>query len=167
MKFLLSFILIVSFLAGAAQSAPVEPAYKRMPFIPAIDLLLGDSATRYKKADLPKKKPVFVMLFSPECSHCQHTAEELVDHKEELKNVHIIMATMHPLVQMNDFVQKYGLDQLPNLTVGQDTYYVLQGFYNIKNLPYMAFYDKKGALISVFEGGLPIPKVIEIFKENK
>lgn len=167
MKWLFTFLLSVATMGLWGQSAPVEPAYQRMPYLPAFDLLLGDSATHFKKADVPKKKPVFVMLFSPDCSHCQKTAEEMVAHKEELKDIHIIMATMHSLAQMNEFVQKYGLHQLSNLTVGKDTYYVLPGFYNIKHLPYMAFYNKKGGLISAFEGGLPIPKVLEIFKEHK
>ncbi|HEY1115886.1 MAG TPA: thioredoxin fold domain-containing protein [Chitinophagaceae bacterium] len=165
----LLFTLILSFATGAvfSQASRPEPAYKRFPTLPPVDLLLGDSATWYKKAAIPKKKPVFLMLFSPDCSHCQQTAEELIAHKEELKDLHIIMATMHPLTQMNDFVRKYGLGQLPNLTVGKDVYYTLSGFYEIKHLPYMAFYNKKGDLISVFEGGLPIPKVLGIFKDHK
>lgn len=167
MKFL--FVLLLSFagLAAAAQTQVPEPAYKRYPTLPPLQLLLGDSATKFTKDNLPKKKPVFVMLFSPDCSHCQHSAEEMITHKEELKNIHIVMATMHSITQMNEFVQKYGLAQLPNLTVGKDIYYILSGFYNIKHLPYMAFYNKNGQLISTIEGGLPIPKVLEVFKDNK
>jgi thioredoxin-related protein len=167
MKFLFLLFLSLSSLFGLAQSAPVEPAYKRMPTVPALQLLLGDSATKYTKAEIPKNRPVFIMLFSPDCSHCQKTAEEMIAHKEALKDIHIVMATMHTITQMNEFVQKYGLAQLPNLTVGKDIYYILSGFYDIKHLPYMAFYNKKGNLISTIEGGLPIPKVLEIFKDNK
>lgn len=167
MKFLCTLLLTIVTFAALGQSADPEPAYKRFPTLPPLQLLLGDSATKYTKESIPKKKPVFIMLFSPDCSHCQHTAEEMITYKEELKDIHIIMSTMHTMTQMNDFVQKYGLSQLPNLTVGKDLYYILPGFYNIKHLPYMAFYNKKGGLISAFEGGLPIPKVLEIFKENK
>jgi thioredoxin-related protein len=167
MKFLFILFLSVAGFMAAAQTVPAEPAYKRMPTVPALQLLLGDSATKYTKANLPKGKPVFIMLFSPDCSHCQKTAEELITHKESLKNIHVVMATMHTITQMNEFVQKYGLAQLPNLTVGKDYLYILSGFYDIKHLPYMAFYNKKGNLISTIEGGLPIPKVLELFKDNK
>ena len=167
MKFLFILFLAALSLGAAAQTVPAEPAYKRMPTVPALQLLLGDSATRYTKTNLPKGKPVFIMLFSPDCSHCQKTAEELITYKEALKDIHLVMATMHTLTQMNEFVQKYGLTQLPNLTVGKDYLYILSGFYDIKHLPYMAFYNKKGNLISTIEGGLPIPKVLEVFKENK
>ncbi len=106
------------------------------------------------------------MLFSPECSHCQHTAEELQQHKEELKDVEIVMATMHSVTQMNQFIQAYKLNELSNVVVGKDIYYILAPFYNIRNLPFMAFYDKKGKLISVFEGSLPLQKVVAIFKQH-
>ena len=105
------------------------------------------------------------MLFSPECSHCQHTAEELVQHKNELKDVQVVMATLHPLWQMNAFVEKYKLRGLPGVVVGKDVAYLLPSFYGIKNLPYMAFYDKKGALISTFEGGMPVKKAIALLKQ--
>jgi thioredoxin-related protein len=167
MKFL--FVLLLSFtgLAAAAQTKVPEPAYKRFPTLPPLLILLSDSTTKYTKESLPKKKPVFIMLFSPDCSHCQKTAEEMIVHKEALKNIHIVMVTMHSITQMNEFVQKYHLSQLPNLVVGRDVFYILSGFYEIKQLPYMAFYNKNGQLISTVEGGLPIPKVLEIFKQNK
>lgn len=167
MKLLIALILSMACLTGFCQTNEPEPAFKRFPTLPPLQLLLGDSATKYTKDNIPKKKPVFIMLFSPDCTHCQHTAEEMVAHKEELKDVYIIMATMHSLVQMNEFVQQYHLGELPNLTVGKDVYFILPGFYNVRYLPYMAFYNKKGELISAREGGLPIPKVIELFNENK
>ena len=167
MKLLFTLLISFSSLMGFAQAEPLEPPYKRFPTVPPLQILLGDSVTKYTKENLPKKKPVFIMLFSPDCTHCQHTAEEMIKHKEELKDIHIVMATMHSITQMNEFVQKYGLNQIPNLVVGKDVYYILSGFYNIKNLPYMAFYNKKGNLISGMEGGLPIPKVLQIFNQHK
>lgn len=167
MKLLFSLILTIVTFSAFSQAAEPAPAYKRYPTLPPLQLLLGDSTTKYTKDSIPKKKAVFIMLFSPDCNHCQRTAEEMVAHKEELQDVHIIMATMHPLWQMNNFVAQYSLGQLPNLTVGKDLYFILPGFYNIKYLPFMAFYNNKGALISGIEGGLPIPKVLAIFNQNK
>ncbi|MBD0285310.1 MAG: redoxin domain-containing protein, partial [Flavisolibacter sp.] len=132
--------------------------------LPPMQLLLSDSATLFTKANLSKNKPVLLMLFSPECSHCQHTAEELQQYKEELKDIEIVMATMHSISQMNQFIQSYRLNELSNVVVGKDIYYILPPFYNIRNLPFMAFYDRKGKLISVFEGSLPMQKVVAVFK---
>ena len=150
-----------------AQSENTELPYQRFPSLPPIQLLLGDSLTKFTKQDLPKKKGVLVMLFSPDCSHCQHTAEELPKFTRALKDVQVVMATMHGITQMNEFVRKYRLDDLPNVTVGKDLYFLLPPFYGVKNFPFLAFYDRKGSLISVFEGSMPLEKVATIFAQAR
>ena len=167
MKQLLLILFTFLSMAGYAQTDTITPPYKRFPTLPPINLLLGDSTSKYSKADLPKKTPVLLMLFSPECSHCQHTAEELVKNKEELKNIHIIMATLHPLYQMNEFVEKYHLKDAKNVVVGRDFQFFMPSFYSVKSLPYMAFYDKNGNLIRGMEGSLPVPMIIKVFQNSK
>lgn len=163
-----NWFLISMMLIGFVVNAQVDSSapYKRFPTLPPLEILLGDSTTKYTKNQVPKDKPVLLMLFSPDCHHCQQTAEEMNAHKTELQNIQIVLATLHPLWQMNDFVKKYALDQHQNVVIGKDIYYILPSWYNIKHLPYMAMYNKKGSLISVFEGGLSIPKVLQIFKDN-
>lgn len=165
MKKLLTLILCIWSVMALAQDAPVKPPYQRFPTVPPLQLLLADSTTKYTKDKLPKKKAVLIMVFSPDCSHCQHTAEELVQQKEKWKDIHIVMATLHPLWQMNEFTEKYGLNNLPNLVVGKDYSYVLPAFYGLHNLPYLAFYNKKGALITGFEGSMSLEKILATFKE--
>ena len=163
---LIFFVLLVLPFSLAAQSDSIAPAYKRFPTLPPFQLLLSDSTTVYTKAQLPARKPVFFMVFSPECSHCQHAAEELHQFKKELKDVQVIMVTMHPLDKMKQFIEKYKLAELPNVVVGQDIYYFTPGFFAFRNLPFMALYSKKGNLISTSEGGLPLMKVVEELKRN-
>lgn len=166
MRFLITLILCIGTIAGFAQVDSTTPAFKKYPTLPPLQLLLGDSTTKYTKESLPKKKPVLIMLFSPECSHCQHTAEELVKYKDELKGIQIVMATMHSISQMNAFMEQYHLNQLENVVAGRDIYYILQGFYDMHSLPYLGFYDKKGQLIKGFEGSMPVKKIIETFKNS-
>lgn len=167
MKFFIAVLLSAVCLTAVAQADISVPPYKRFPTLPPIQLLLGDSATKYTKENIPSKKPVLVMLFSPDCSHCQKTAEEMQQRKEDLKGIHIIMATLHTVSQMNEFVKTYRLDELKNVVTGKDMYYLLPPFYDIKNLPYLAFYDKKGKLILGFEGSMPLQKILDTFKEGK
>lgn len=167
MKFLFAFFLCLGSIVAFSQVDSTTPAYKKYPTLPPLQLLLGDSTTKYTKDNLPKKKPVLIMVFSPECSHCQHTAEELVQLKDEWKDIQLVMVTMHPLYQMNAFMEKYKLNNFSNVVAGKDIYYLLQGFYNIHSLPYLGFYDKRGHLITGFEGSMPVKKIIETFKANK
>lgn len=145
------------------DSAKLAP-YERFPTLPPIQILLSDSSTVYTKSQIPPNKPVLFMIFSPDCSHCQHETEELLAHMDELRDVQIVMITFHPLWMMKDFISSYGLSKYSNIVVGKDIYYITPGFFNIRNIPYMAMYNKKGNLIEGFEGSLPIPKVVSLLE---
>lgn len=164
MKPLIFLSLLLAPLFALCQEAITKAPYLRFPTVPPLQLLLGDSTTKYTKEKLPKKKPVLIMIFSPECSHCQHTAEELVQNKDKWKDIQIVMSTMHPLWQMNQFVDTYKLSGYPNLVVGRDVSYILPSFYGVHSLPYLAFYNKKGNLITGFEGSMPLDKIVATFQ---
>jgi thioredoxin-related protein len=140
------------------------PPYLKFPDLPPIQLLLGDSVTRYSKADLPKKTPVVFILFNPDCSHCQEMTSEMVGHKDQLSGIHIVMITLNSVSEMNAFVEKYALKEMPNLITGKDIYYLMPSFYNIKSLPFMAAYDKKGRLIKGLTGFPSLQNIMAYFK---
>ena len=141
---LIVFMLLAFPLSLAAQTDSIVPAYKRFPTLPPFQILLSDSSTVYTKAQLPSRKPVFMMVFSPECSHCQHAAEELHQFKKELKDVQVVMVTMHPLDKMKQFIEKYKLAELANVVVGQDIYYFMPGFFCFqKPALYGALFQKR------------------------
>jgi thiol-disulfide isomerase/thioredoxin len=164
-KWPLTLFLFFIAVSAFAQVDSTTPPYKKFPTLPPLQILLGDSTTKYTKENLPAKKPVLIMLFSPDCSHCQHETEELIAHKEELKGLQVVMITFHPLWQMNEFVKKYKLNELPNFVVGKDLYLLMPSFYALRNLPFHAMYDKKGNLMEVFEGSMDVDKVIEAFNK--
>lgn len=167
MKFLITtaFILLTSL--ALCQQAPTELPYKRFPGLPPIQLLLSDSSTKFTKDNLKKDKPVLLMIFSPECNHCQHTAEEMVLQKDKLKDIQIVMASMFTLKQINDFYDKYNLKQIPNLVMGKDIYFLLPPFYGVHSLPYLAFYNKEGEIILGFEGSMSLEKILATFQNAR
>lgn len=155
---LLFFILAIS-VAGHSQYDSAAP-YKKFPTFPPVKLLLVDSTSSVIKNDLPKKRPVMLMVFSPTCEHCQHETEAIVKNIDKFEKTTIVMATMMPYDSMMAFRGRYGLAQYKNIIMGQDVQFFLAPFYSIENLPFLAFYDKKGKLISVFAGSMPIEKVL-------
>jgi thioredoxin-related protein len=166
MRFGFMIVFICSVLLLQAQVDTITPPYKRFPTVPPLQLLLGDSTTKFTKDNIPRKKPVLIMLFSPDCNHCQRTAEELWQHQKEMKDIVIVMSTLHSISQMNAFVREYRLDEIKNIVTGKDVHYILPSFYGIKNLPYLAMYDRKGKLIMGFEGSMPVIKILQTFKEK-
>jgi thioredoxin-related protein len=147
--------------AVSAQEKKDSLPYQRFPELPPLQLLLGDSLTVFTKDSLPKNKPVLLLFFSPGCSHCQHTTEELVKRKDSLPDMQLVMATFASISEINEFRRKYGTDALPHTTIGKDIYFLLPPFYGIANLPFLAFYDRHGKLAGTFEGSLPVPQILE------
>jgi thioredoxin-related protein len=107
-----------------------------------------------------------LVVFSPQCEHCQHETEEMIKHFDWFENTTIVMATMMPFDSMMAFREKYKLADYKNIIVGQDTQYFLPPFFQMGSLPFLAFYDKKGKLISIFEGTMPIEKVAAELKKS-
>lgn len=167
MNRILSLLLSCCLLAGVAraQSAPDSLPYQRFPGLPPLQLLLGDSTTLLTKDKLPKKKPTLVLYFSTGCSHCQHTTEQLVKYKDSLPDMNLVMATFASISEMNDFRARYHTDSLPHTYIGKDINFLLPPFYGIQNLPFMAFYDRKGQLVTVFEGSMGIPQVLDRIRQ--
>jgi len=75
------------------------------------------------------------------------------------------MATNMPFDTMMAFRARYQLDKYRNIIVGQDIHYFLPTFFMIKSLPFLAFYSRKKELISVFEGLLPVEKLLKEFEK--
>lgn len=162
---LLAIILISAVFSFAQDSTkvPVTPPYVRFPDLPPFKLLKPDSATYFGKADVPKNKQVLIMLFDPNCDHCQHETEDLIKNIDSFQNIQIVMVTNADFKDMKRFYENYGLARFKNITAGVETVYFLATFYDIHNLPYMAMYDKKGKLISTHEGSWKVEKILEVF----
>jgi thioredoxin-related protein len=160
-------MMVLASFSAQSQTDSTSPPYQRFPNLPPIKILLSDSSSFFTKADFKPNKAALIMVFSPECSHCQHETEEMIAHKDELKDVQIVMITMHPFEMMKEFISKYKLNEMPNVVVGRDVFYITPGFFTMHNLPFLAMYNKKGELISGFEGSLGINSVIEVFKSNQ
>src|SRR5688572_27285650 len=106
------------------------------------------------------------MFFSPDCDHCQHQTEDLLKDMESFKNVEIVMASYQPLEMMKGFYEKYQLAKYPNIHIGRDTKYFLPPFFKMSNLPYLALYNRKGDLITTFEGNVKTARLLKEFKQK-
>lgn len=164
-QFLFSLFTLMVLAALAQNNNNQTPAYKKFPTLPPVKLLLTDSASYFTKANFSRNNPVLIMLFNPECEHCQKETEAIIDSMVHFKKIQIIMATMMPFQEMLAYNKKYKLANYKNIVVAQDINYFLPSFYMVSNLPYLALYNKKGQLITTFEGSVPIHKVLEEFRK--
>jgi thiol-disulfide isomerase/thioredoxin len=162
--FLLTCLVSISLLSFCQQDSIQLPPFKRFPTVPPFKLLKIDSSTYFTKNDLPRNKPVLIIVFNPDCEHCKHETEQIIKNIDELKNVQIVMATIMPFDMMRSFYEKYELKRFENITVGKDTQYMLPSFFQMHFMPYLAMYNKKGNLLTTFEGSMKIEDLISTFK---
>src|SRR5437868_329142 len=103
--FVMIFFAAISSFAqsDSAKKTIVQPPYQRFPDLPPFKLLKADSVTYFTKADLPKNKAVLLMIFDPNCDHCQHETEDLIKNIESFKNVQIVMSTNASFDKLKDF----------------------------------------------------------------
>jgi thioredoxin-related protein len=143
-----------------------QPPFERFPTIPPFKLLTIDSATYVTKDDIKKHHLTLIMFFSPDCDHCKHQTEDILEQKEKFKEIQIVMATFQPFSEMKEFYNHYRIADHPNIKIGRDDKYVLPPFYHIQSLPFLALYDKKGNLITTFEGNQKVDKILKAFGEK-
>ncbi len=147
----------------ATDPTQAEAPYMRFPTIPPIHLLKLDSATYLTKDDIKKNRLTIIMFFSPDCDHCKHQTESILADWKHFKDMEIVMATYQPFSEMKDFYEHYKLAEHPNIKIGRDEKFVLAPFYKIRNLPYLALYDKKGNLVTTFEGTQKVETILDAF----
>jgi peroxiredoxin len=167
---LITALACTQFVSG--QKLPNQPAtdtanagapYMRYPTVPPFRLLKLDSTTYLTKDDLRKNRQTMVMYFSPDCEHCKHQTEAILADFKDFRDIEIVMATYQPFTEMKEFNEHYKIFEHPNILIGRDEQFRLPPFYKIRNLPYLALYDKKGNLITTFEGNQKAEDLIKAF----
>lgn len=136
----------------------IPAPYLQSPTVPPFKVLLTDS-TWFTKDNLPKKKIIVVMYFSPDCSHCQLQTKEILDSMQYFKDAFFVMAAYKKMPEIKEFSDKYKLDDFKNIKVGRDTSYFLPSFYRVKFTPFIAVYDRGGKLLKTFAQGAKIEEL--------
>ena len=143
-----------------ATSNDSIPAHLKGLKIPDFKLLLVDSTTNFYTENLDPKKNTLIMMFSPDCDHCQHQTEDIIKHIDAFKNTQIVMNTVLPFEQMREFYDKYQLQRFKNIIVGRDVLFFFSPYYRAQFTPYLALYTKNGELLYTNDGQVKIETLI-------
>lgn len=150
--FLLPVFLLLLLQVTAQDSTKINTLnYKTLPAFPAFPLLKTDSSKFNSVSIYQKGEPALVIYFSPTCSHCQHQAEEITARMKDFKNYPILMVSSYSMEEIKQFADSYGLGHFKNITVAQDPGFNMGTFFELKSLPGIFVYDKKGKLKTHFE----------------
>lgn len=137
------------------------PVYKRFPTLPPLDVLRLPDSSHFRKADLQRRKATIIMLFNPDCSHCQQAIEELLANAALFANAQIIMISSSPYAQIQKFYSDYGIASHTNIVMGLDPSFFLGIFFKITHFPSIFIYNKKGDFVKSVEGSFPVREIAE------
>lgn len=165
----LLFLSCLFFLANGlyAQSNTTKPAYVTNPTIPAFTVYKAPDSTVFTKENLQKKKPTLLMIFSPECGHCQHETTVLLNNINHFKNAQILMTTWLPYQEMISFYNNYKIAEHPEITMGWDKKGFFLPYYNVQTYPSLIAYNKDGKLVKTFSGNIKIEDVWQALESGK
>ncbi|MES2649864.1 MAG: redoxin domain-containing protein [Bacteroidota bacterium] len=153
MKYLALFLAIFICLNARSQDSTKKASitYKTYTSFPAFPLMALDSSRFNSISVLAKNQPLVVIYFSPTCSHCQHQAEEITSHMNEFKNVKFLMVSSYPITEIKEFATTYAIQRFQNITLAHDPNFSMGQFYELRSLPGIYVYDKKGLFKKNFE----------------
>ncbi len=137
------------------------PPYISNPDIPAFSLYKAPDSTAFTNKDLHKRKPTLIMIFSPECGHCQHETTVLQQNMSHFKNAQILMTTWLPFSEMIKFYNDYKIADYPQITMAWDKKDFFLPYYRVQSYPDLVLYDKKGKFVKSFSGEINMQEVWE------
>jgi thiol-disulfide isomerase/thioredoxin len=159
--FFLVIILCGGFIAHAQYDTTAP--YLKNKQLPAFTLLNIDSV-EFNQTVLDKSKKTIIMLFNPECEHCQKQLTLLLSMPEIKQSVQIILSTTETMEKLNIFYKKFNLQQYPFIHPGKDHHYLFGKFFQPKTIPVLAFYNDKQQFISVYQGNISRKVILDQLK---
>lgn len=147
------------------QGPPTPPAKlppftkKGAPIIPF--KLYKMDGTVVTNANLKQGKRVMVMIFSPECDHCEHMVDSFKNISNQFKNTQILLVAEDRNRQyMKGFIEKTKIAGLPLFqNIGTNKGELIFSIYTYKILPQINFYNSKHLLEKTFDGNYPFDSV--------
>lgn len=162
------FVLLFSCMIMSAKAqldVDTSLPYIKHPEMPAFRIQLLDSVKFLNTFNIKAGKATMLMLFSPDCEHCQHMADSMKNHMTELKDVQIYMFSFMELRDIKKFAEKYTLNKHKNIVFGKDIDFFFAGFYQLKAVPGIAVYDKNKKFVKLFNGSAKIQDIISTMQQ--
>jgi hypothetical protein len=137
--------------------------YKLNPDLPVFNILLKDSVTTFNSFNIPKGRPVALMLFSPDCKHCSEAMDAITHGMDSLKNIRFYLMTLSPdMAGIRKFYKEHNLDKFENIeAVGWDYDFFYLTFFGAMQVPDIALYNSEKKLVHFFEPPFTVSQIFE------
>ena len=164
MKTIFIFVVTLFFTSSIFCQYDTTPPYLKNKAVPNFTLLSLDSIA-FTQTVLGKEKSTIIMLFNPECEHCQEQLKLLLSLPEVAAKATLILTATETLQKIKIFYNKFQLQKYPWVVIGKDYKYFFGGFYQPKTIPVLAFYNKQQQLVYFNQGNVKKKAITEAIKK--
>jgi len=140
------------------------PPYLKTKLLPGFNLLSLDS-TVFDQSVLSENNNTIIMLFNPECEHCQDQLKLMLSIPELAASTNVILTSTETLQKIKIFYDKFQLKNYPLIHIGKDHKYFFGGFYQPKTIPVLAFYNKQKQLVYFNQGAVKKKQILDALKK--
>lgn len=144
-----------------AQSDASASGIKNYQSVPTFEVTAVPDSSIFSSAVLKKDKPVVIILFNPDCDHCQNETKELLAWREEIKHLQIVMVSSALYNKVKEFYRDYNIQSLANVKMGCDIEYRLALLFRATSYPAIYIYDNKGVLSKAYVGGASVADILK------
>jgi hypothetical protein len=157
--YLIALCLTLGNVATAQKKlTPKQPDYKKIgaPLPPFV--LEKTAGGTFTNTNLQKGKSVMLMIFSPQCDHCEHMMDSLKNISNMFKNTQLVLVAEDRNRQfMKDFIKKTKIGSHPLFkNIGTERGNLIYYIYDYKILPQVNFYNSNYKLVKTFTGTSPL-----------
>ncbi len=157
--------------AASAQTAEAQHAVTAAgpaPTIPDFTFYILRSGIQFTKNDLAKQGNIVFVLFDPTCSHCQHEANHLGTHYDEIKDAHIYFVSMNDPALMSTFLETHAKQLVGKANV--ELLYdrnadFINKFHIPSQFPAVYIYGNNGQLKEHWDGERDIAEVVAAIRK--
>lgn len=158
---LILFLLVIA-VKGFSQYDTIAPCLKTKT-LPQFSLLSIDSVA-FTQDKLDTGKFTILMLFNPECEHCQKQMERFLSMTEFYGPVQLVLISIETLENTRHFYNRYHLQYYPFIHIGKDHQRFFISYFRAQTIPVLAFYDKKKSLVFFNQGDASENEIREALK---
>lgn len=131
-------------------------------YLPKFEFYQLDS-DKYLSTTINKNSPVIIIHFNTECEHCQAEAQLISQNIKAFKNVQLIMVSPNSPSEISSFMEQYGVNQHPEITVLWDKDYRFIDWFGHSPFPSVYIYNKVQHLVKEYHGEVKIKAITKYF----
>lgn len=134
-------------------SSPAKPTSE----IPDLTITFADGSVESAKN---LKGKFLLVLFQPDCDHCQREAQDFKNNMEHFRNIPLYFVSAAPMDEVLKFADDYQLSQFSNIRWGTTTVPKILDAFGPIEAPSAFLYDENGVLVQNFNGEVAVEVIV-------